>query len=316
MGSRYLTDLADVLRAAGLTVIEVGGLESGAWVEGPEWKTRARGSGGFDGDRPWAICWHHTASAPGTSARSNVQYATFTSENEPVCNLYLHADGAWYVCAAGATNTEGKGGPWMTAYGTIPLDSGNSHFIGIEAGNSGVGETWPQVQIDSYFTGTLALQDFYAIADIATHAEWAPSRKIDPATAQAVAGPWHPDPINQSGTWSLDDVVAELHRRGATPPTPTPEPPEDDVEVVQIKVNGSNAVFLGMQVGGKFVLWMEWVNGNDKRQLERYEGYVAAGIATVELNWGDVKGVGLLGAIPDDDGLHEWTGDEFGNVLG
>ena len=37
MGSIYLTDMADWFRAAGLTVVEYGG-----------WKTRARGSGGYN----------------------------------------------------------------------------------------------------------------------------------------------------------------------------------------------------------------------------------------------------------------------------
>jgi hypothetical protein len=41
MGSRYLTDLADVIRAAGLAVIEE-----------PGWQSRARGSGGYSTRSP------------------------------------------------------------------------------------------------------------------------------------------------------------------------------------------------------------------------------------------------------------------------
>ena len=51
MGTTYLTWLADELRAVGLNVSEVSG-----------WQARARGSGGFDGNKPWIVMLHHTAS--------------------------------------------------------------------------------------------------------------------------------------------------------------------------------------------------------------------------------------------------------------
>ena len=41
MGDRYLTNLADVLEAAGLRVVRYHG-----------WQTRARGSGGYEQGRP------------------------------------------------------------------------------------------------------------------------------------------------------------------------------------------------------------------------------------------------------------------------
>ena len=53
MGDRYLTDLADVARAAGWPVIEVDG-----------WQSRARGSGGFNAGKPDHVMAHHTASGP------------------------------------------------------------------------------------------------------------------------------------------------------------------------------------------------------------------------------------------------------------
>ena len=60
MGSRYLTDLADVLRAAGLAVTELDG-----------WRDRARGSGGYDDGRPTHVMVHHTASPPSASGESD-----------------------------------------------------------------------------------------------------------------------------------------------------------------------------------------------------------------------------------------------------
>jgi hypothetical protein len=219
MGSRYLTDLPDVLVAGGLVVATVDG-----------WQTRARSSGGYDGNRPWCIMWHHTASQ--TSAENDVNYIVSGSPDKPLSNLYLARDGAVWVCAAGGTNTNGKGGSQKMSLGIVPADSMNTHAIGIEAGNNGVGEAWPAVQVDAYFRINLALAAAYGLQpdDCRTHASYAPDRKIDPATAGAVQGPWTPHSINGSGTWSLNDVQTECRRRaGSQPVPPIPVPPEDDM---------------------------------------------------------------------------------------
>ena len=214
MGSRYLTELADWCREAGLNVLEVDG-----------WQTRARGSGGYDGDRPWCIMWHHTASK--TSAANDVSYICFGNPDAPVANLYLERNGTVHVCAAGATNTNGKGGPLSVSKGTIPLDSMNTYAVGIEAGNDGIGEPWPQVQIDAYFALNNILTAKLGLwaGDCCTHQVWAPSRKIDPATAEAVQGPWQPNRVTSSGSWSLDDIAFEAIARAGSP---IPEPPPID----------------------------------------------------------------------------------------
>ena len=61
MGTRYLTDLADVCRRTGYPVIEVDG-----------WQSRARGSGGYDSSRPNHIMVHHTASGPSSDGWDDV----------------------------------------------------------------------------------------------------------------------------------------------------------------------------------------------------------------------------------------------------
>jgi hypothetical protein len=323
MGTRYLTDLADVLRRAGLTVVEVGPNTPAGWTVGDEWRTRSRSSGGFDGDRPWGICWHHTASNPGTSAAANVQYGTFNSPDEPIMNLYLHADGVWYVCAAGATNTEGKGGPLATSHGTIPADQGNTHTLSVEAGNDGVGEVWPVEQIDAYFAGTIALLDAYQLepGDVFLHATWAPTRKIDPARADAVAGVWQPRSINTSGTWNVDDVRDEIRRRRAVPPTPTPTPPTGDVMAwTEVQIAEAGAVFMGWESAG-WIPQVEWINGDDPAQLARYSAYQAGGMPKITLSYIDLENVTLLGPVPTrddrfaDNGLR-WSADLFANVIG
>jgi hypothetical protein len=205
MGDRYLLELADVARGAGLAVVEV-----------DDWQYRARGSGGYDGDRPWAFVWHHTASQ--TSAENDVNYIVAGNDDSPIANLYLARDGVVWVCAGGATNTNGKGGPYAVSRGTVPVDSLNTHAVSCEIANSGVGESYPQVQIDAAFTLSLAVCDWLWLepTDALGHFDWTPGRKIDPATADAVQGPWRPGAVNSSGTWSLADLHAELLARHLT----------------------------------------------------------------------------------------------------
>lgn len=218
MANRYLTDLARWCRNAGLVTIE-----------DPGWEHRARSSGGFDGDRPWAVMWHHTASA--TSPQNDVNYMVRGSPDAPVANLLLARDGSVWVMAGGATNTNGKGYAYRTSKGTIPNDQMNTHAVSIEAANNGVGEAWTQQQIDAYFRLSLALTEALGLApgDVCNHQTWAPDRKIDPATAAAVQGPWRPRPVGSSGTWNQSDVVTELIERSGVP---TPPPPEDDMTFI------------------------------------------------------------------------------------
>lgn len=176
MGSRYLTDLADVCRTTGYTVIEVGGPST----VGTGWKTRARGSGGYNSGLPNHIMCHHTASSASSDGWPGVNYCTFNDDDAPLCNLYLSRKGEIFVCAAGATNTNGTG---SDPCGVVPNDSMNSSAIGIEAANDGVGEQWPTIQQDAYVKLCATLAAHYGIPNraIEAHFEWAPSRKIDPA---------------------------------------------------------------------------------------------------------------------------------------
>jgi hypothetical protein len=226
VGSRYLTDMAEVLRIAGLQVVELAG-----------WETRARGSGGYDG-LPCAVLWHHTASS-GDGA-SDADYCTFGSDDAPVCNLVIGRDGLVYVCAAGATNTNGKGGPLELPDGrVIPQDSCNSRVIGVELSNDGVGMPWPEVQLSAAFTASAALTAAYVGGpdQVAQHSDWAPTRKVDPATAAAVEGAWQPSATNSSGSWALADLRAECLRR-AGPST------GDDDDMTDDQANEAHAVYV------------------------------------------------------------------------
>lgn len=214
MSGRYLTDMADVLRRAGCSVVEVDG-----------WQKRARSSGGFAAGRPVCVMWHHTASQ--TTAENDVRYI-ISADTAPISNLYIARNGDVWVIAAGATNTNGKGQSLRFSTGTVPQDKMNEFAIGMEFGNSGVGEAYSQVQIDAGFRASLALCDAYGLApdDVANHADYAPGRKIDMATANAVQGSWRPRGTNSSGTWNLDDLRAECRRRATNYTPEPPQPPE------------------------------------------------------------------------------------------
>jgi hypothetical protein len=215
----YYTDAAQLLRDAGLKVVECDG-----------WKTRARSSGGF-ASAPLGIQWHHTASQ--TTPENDTNWQTEGSDDAPIGNATIMRDGAVWMVAAGAANTAGKGGPLKLSRGTVPLDSGNSTTWAWEVANNGVGEPWPQVQIDAYFKASIVMNKRFGNKpdDIFTHAigtgnGWT-DRKIDPATAAAVQGPWKPRSIGSSGTWNLDDCRAEIRKRAGAQPEPGPEPTPD-----------------------------------------------------------------------------------------
>jgi hypothetical protein len=201
--SLYLTDLAAVCRLTGYPVIEVEG-----------WQTRARGSGGYGPGLPSHVISHHTASGASSDGWPDVNYMTFTHTDAPLTNLYLGRNGTIYVCAAGATNTNGKG---SDPCGITADDSMNSSAIGIEAGNDGVGETWPTIQQDAYLALCWFLCSEYAIpiGQVHAHFEWAPDRKIDPAGNSRYA--------TGGSSWNMDAFRGEVfgYGHGGDPPPTT-----------------------------------------------------------------------------------------------
>lgn len=155
--------LADVLRGAGLKVVERDG-----W--------RERGHGEFATIR--GVMLHHTGAGSSATLLRLIQDGR-SGLAGPLSNLFLDDDGTFYVIAAGRTYHAGKG-RWQ---GTT---MGNTSFIGIEAKNAGDGkDDWPEVQMDAYVLGVTAILE-YIDADAVWavgHKEWAlpKGRKIDPA---------------------------------------------------------------------------------------------------------------------------------------
>jgi N-acetylmuramoyl-L-alanine amidase len=137
MGSLYY-DLASILSDAGCQV-QVGSVNQG-------WERRARSSGGFSA-APLGVWWHHTASQ--TTIENDLQWQCHNCPDAPVGNMTLDRNGVFWPVAGGASNCAGKGGPANFSRGVSPTDQGNTTGFQIEVANNGVGEPWPQVQIDA-----------------------------------------------------------------------------------------------------------------------------------------------------------------------
>ena len=193
MGEMWLNNLANVMRAVGLVVIEVDG-----------WERRGRQNNSGYSLVPTTVMNHHTASD--TSAENDVNYMTFNADVAPLANLYIARNGDVHVMAGGPTNTNGEGED--TWGGGVPEDSMNSYAVGIEMGNTGVGEEWTQIQMNAALVVNAALCHVLNLpsSQCRGHEEYAPTRKIDPA------GP--PRYANGSATWNMDqfrdDVQAIL----------------------------------------------------------------------------------------------------------
>lgn len=174
--------LADVLRAAGLTVHEA-----------PGWRTRGKELRHIRG-----VVAHHTATGKNwTDARVVELLIEGRSDLPgPLSQLGLRRDGSYDLIAAGRANHNGYG-----AWG--------NDCLGIEAYNDGKGEPWPAVQIDAYERGSAAILAHLGkgAQDVQGHKEQDPKRKIDPAgidmarfrtsVARLIAAPVKPPPSEE-----------------------------------------------------------------------------------------------------------------------
>jgi hypothetical protein len=156
--------LADVLRSAGLEVLETSA-----------WQTRGHGDMGF----VKGVMLHHTAGPlTGNMPSLNTLIEGRPDLGGPLCNLGLGRDGTYFAIAAGKAWHAGVGA-WMG------ITSGNSQFIGIEAENTGLpNDPWPEKQLRAYVRGVAALLKHVGAPPsmCVAHREYAlpPGRKADP----------------------------------------------------------------------------------------------------------------------------------------
>ena len=227
MAIHWLTDMADVLRKAGLPVKEVPGWQT---LSFPNWP-------GYQDGTPTHVMVHHTASNPNTDGAADVDYIVNAKPwGGVICNLYLDRKGTFWVIAAGRTATNGGGtDKWG---GGVPNDMMNMYAISIEAANDGKGEHWPAVQTTNYVKGVAALCKAYKIpvAHVRAHAEWTP-RKIDPAGPSpwsATTATWNMNAFRNSVTVALGHAPAPGQQ-----PSPAPAPPAPVFD----PVNGKFALY-------------------------------------------------------------------------
>jgi hypothetical protein len=161
-----LTELAHVLRAAGLTV-----------VEEPGWRQRGHGPM----TNVLGVTCHHTANggAAGLEPSRAVIRDGRPGLSGPLAHLLLRKDGVYRVIAAG-----------LCYHAGVSRSAGytNSHRIGIEAEAKGVPGTsgdWPDAQMAAYRLGCKALMKHYGfgLSQVLGHKETcAPAgRKSDPS---------------------------------------------------------------------------------------------------------------------------------------
>lgn len=241
MTYRFLTDLDAALRSAGIPFTEIP-----ATVYDPtgahDWRSRGRpaSTGQFD---PQGILCHHTASPEGCSDRTDLQciLAGNADAPGPISQLYVGRAGTVYIVAAGRANHGGKGiRPGVDG----SCADMNAALLGIEAGNSGIGEVWSDAQTDVYGAMVAALCAYYGWSvdsDVYLHATTGPpnggcNSKIDPA------GPWQRQPsLVGSTTWDLGTWRGFCNEQGGAPLPPIPPSPdpiqEDDVAKCIIHVD-------------------------------------------------------------------------------
>lgn len=154
--SGFVTWLPDVLRDSGVDVYVMPGAE-----------TRSTWKSGFTLK---AIVWHHTAT--GQNWQDGHVAALLRDGRRdldgPLSQVGVERDGTWVIVACGRANHNG--------YGRFGNDA-----LGLEFYNSGVGEPWPQAQVEAGVVGTRAVRDFLGWdVPVLGHKESDPGRKVDP----------------------------------------------------------------------------------------------------------------------------------------
>lgn len=166
----WLHDLPQVLRSAGLSVIEV-----------PGWQDRGySGLGGPEMSGVKSIVTHWTGTnplAPGDYPTLSTILNGNAGTPGPLSQTGLARSGAWLVIAAGLCNHAGVVDSWQHS---------NPWAIGVEAEYHPDQGEWPEVQQRSYERGCKAMADHYAVPylEIQGHYEVARplGRKPDPMT--------------------------------------------------------------------------------------------------------------------------------------
>lgn len=216
-----LTWLPSVLEAAGLKIALTDGWES-------------RGHGDV-GNILGVICHHTAGSKSGNMPTLNLLIAGRSDLSGPLAQLGLGRDGTYYIIAAGKCYHAGTG-MWNN------IQNGNTHFIGIEAENTGrADDPWPEVQMNAYKHGIAAILKHLGLDASACcgHLEYAlpKGRKSDPTFPM---------------TAFREDIARIL--RGEIPPLPlipSVEPGENGRPTLRRGASGKFVELLQQKIGAK-----------------------------------------------------------------
>jgi hypothetical protein len=169
---------ASLLRAEGVTVVEVG-----------DWETHNR-----NGKGPWGpvngVMIHHTVTK-GSANTVELCRKGHSSLPGPLCHGVITKDGRVHLVGYGRANHAGLGDPdvlaAVIAERAVPADNeatadGNRHFYGFECENLGDGkDPWPEAQLEAIEKVAAAICRHHGWSErsVIGHLEWQPG-KIDP----------------------------------------------------------------------------------------------------------------------------------------
>lgn len=237
------TWLPDVLRAAGLTVVET-----------PGW--RERGANGeleaIDG-----LFLHHTASSLSHSLALSLSIVTNGNAVAPgpIAQVMFWRDGTAHMIASGRANHAGRGGPYG---GWLARDRANWRTIAFECVNNGVGEPWSADLVAAMEIGSAAVMRHlgYGAERCVMHSEWAPGRKIDPAGPNGGRIAYASGAVQQRAMiWSGDAFRARVRGWLSPPPVEVVPPSIEETDDVSIIItNAEQHPVYGAPGTGRFLL--------------------------------------------------------------
>jgi hypothetical protein len=195
-------NLADVLRNAGLPVVEISG-----------WKTRGHGELSLVAS---LVC-HWTAGAlTGETPSLNVVIHGRTGLPGPLSQLYLSRSGVWYTVASGIAYHAGD---------VIDPVYSNPKALGIEAEYHPNQGAWPVAQLESYARGCAAIANAYRLATERVRGHYEVARPLGRK----------PDPNNLDG--GMPNFRQRVQRYRDNPEPPQPEIPEEKLKSLVLAKN-------------------------------------------------------------------------------
>lgn len=100
-------------------------------------------------------------------------------------------------------------------------------------------------------------------------------------------------------------------------PIPTPIPGDDIMSRSLLRCVDADAAFFAWTDSQGIALQVEWTgSGDDPNVVARINAQMAAGCQTRSISVANLIGVSLIGQLPQGDSRHDWTGREFGVILG